>query len=498
MMAGVDDGCAAVFLVGWHAKRRRRASSRTRSTASRSRACSSTATKTGEAGALRRRGSRVRRAGGAHHRRRRFVAEAAPLFRRRRRRSPSRRAHGQPGRDSLSPAAACAAIEAGAREAAAACRDAAHRAGGTFAAACACRRRPPRWPTCSRCCRSSGASSPRRSNSLADDAPRSACAEQPVGDVVHAALSANRPTPVVVAYCRAGFEPEASADLARLMEAAGTAGRIDANSGEGFVTASLEAFDAKRWSSAFDRHPPVFVRGSFIGTGPHALVSPADAGRPDRVTPIVDAIAALPQRASPACGSSFLTPTKARRCRRSHGRWLRVSTKRCANWGSSMPDTRCGSTCSCADRNTAHVGTSSVTTGSPWPMGIPRLRMPHGAPSRSTAEARRGIPRVPRRREAELLRPGMRAVDLGAAPGGWTWQLAHRGLKVIAVDNGALKGDVAIDPLRDARARRRPDVAAAHPRRLARLRHRRCSRSASPSSSRAGLPMAPRVARSST
>ena len=46
-----------------------------------------------------------------------------------------------------------------------------------------------------------------------------------------------------------------------------------------------------------------------------------------------------------------------------------------------------------------------------------------------------------------MLRPGLCAVDLGAAPGGWTWQLAHRGLRVIAVDNGALKGDVANDPL---------------------------------------------------
>ena len=41
----------------------------------------------------------------------------------------------------------------------------------------------------------------------------------------------------------------------------------------------------------------------------------------------------------------------------------------------------------------------------------------------------------------------MRAVDLGAAPGGWTWQLAHRGLRVTAVDNGPLKGEVAGDPL---------------------------------------------------
>ena len=46
-----------------------------------------------------------------------------------------------------------------------------------------------------------------------------------------------------------------------------------------------------------------------------------------------------------------------------------------------------------------------------------------------------------------LLKPGMRAVDLGAAPGGWTWQLARRGLSVTAIDNGLLRGGVAHDPL---------------------------------------------------
>ena len=46
-----------------------------------------------------------------------------------------------------------------------------------------------------------------------------------------------------------------------------------------------------------------------------------------------------------------------------------------------------------------------------------------------------------------LLRPGLNAVDLGAAPGGWTWQLASRGIRVTAVDNGPLKGSVAQDPL---------------------------------------------------
>ena len=49
-------------------------------------------------------------------------------------------------------------------------------------------------------------------------------------------------------------------------------------------------------------------------------------------------------------------------------------------------------------------------------------------------------------KESTLLRAGLHAVDLGAAPGGWTWQLTQRGLRVTAIDNGALKGDVAIDP----------------------------------------------------
>ena len=41
----------------------------------------------------------------------------------------------------------------------------------------------------------------------------------------------------------------------------------------------------------------------------------------------------------------------------------------------------------------------------------------------------------------------MRAVDLGAAPGGWTWQLVQRGLHVTAVDNGPLKGAIRDDRL---------------------------------------------------
>jgi len=73
--------------------------------------------------------------------------------------------------------------------------------------------------------------------------------------------------------------------------------------------------------------------------------------------------------------------------------------------------------------------------------------MPGGAPSRSTLKLAEALVTFLGDREADLLRAGMRAVDLGAAPGGWTWQLARRGLTVVAVDNGPLKGEVRDDPL---------------------------------------------------
>lgn len=85
------------------------------------------------------------------------------------------------------------------------------------------------------------------------------------------------------------------------------------------------------------------------------------------------------------------------------------------------------------------LGVSDPKRSSGWMMGIPRLRFPRGAPSRSTLKLDEAIHVfMSEQNMARLFKPGMRAVDLGAAPGGWTWQLTQRGLKVDAVDNGAM------------------------------------------------------------
>lgn len=79
-----------------------------------------------------------------------------------------------------------------------------------------------------------------------------------------------------------------------------------------------------------------------------------------------------------------------------------------------------------------------------WPAGVPRLKRSKAAPSRSALKLEEALHRlVP---EALQPRRDQHAVDLGAAPGGWTWVLRRRGLRVTAVDPQRLKGELPEDP----------------------------------------------------
>lgn len=82
-----------------------------------------------------------------------------------------------------------------------------------------------------------------------------------------------------------------------------------------------------------------------------------------------------------------------------------------------------------------YVGVSTVGNSSRWPLGIPRLRTPAAAPSRSAVKLAEALMEFAPERDFE---PGLSAVDLGASPGGWTWQLVQRGFMVTAVDNGPM------------------------------------------------------------
>lgn len=86
------------------------------------------------------------------------------------------------------------------------------------------------------------------------------------------------------------------------------------------------------------------------------------------------------------------------------------------------------------------IGFSTGDEGSSAQNGILRLKFPREAPSRSVLKLDEALQVLLSAAEREqALRPGMRAVDLGAAPGGWTWLMTQHSIRVVAVDNGPMQ-----------------------------------------------------------
>lgn len=95
------------------------------------------------------------------------------------------------------------------------------------------------------------------------------------------------------------------------------------------------------------------------------------------------------------------------------------------------------------DFATGWAGISAGASGPAWENGIPRLRLPAAAPSRSALKIEEAWLRLMNENERHhWLRAGRDVVDLGAAPGGWSWQLARHGLRVTGVDHGRLAGSL--------------------------------------------------------
>jgi len=228
-------------------------------------------------------------------------------------------------------------------------------------------------------------------------------------------------------YCRTGFEGECAHEIAA---ATGT----EASSGVGYVVAPLSgrltATDVDRLSDwrrlVFARQClPVFARAEGLP-------------RADRLTPILAAVAARGERWCDAwveAADSDAGKTLAAFCR-SFGNAL-VGALRQRGLLAADAGRRLHAFFPQGDN--VYLASASIEASAPWPLGIPRMKFPRAAPSRSTLKLEEAfaVLLTPAERE-RWLRPGMSAVDLGAAPGGWTWQFVRRSLRVTAVDNGPL------------------------------------------------------------
>ncbi len=235
-------------------------------------------------------------------------------------------------------------------------------------------------------------------------------------------------------YCRAGFEKEAAAEIMQLAQQAGIQGYVKARPDTAFVlfypTSPLEP---EALNTALNFSEMVFARQL-------VLVSQHIQGLPenDRVTPLLASVEALQcpfhdvvlEPADTNEGkqlSSFLKKfsTPLRRALEKK-QLLQASSP----WRLHL---------FFIDSSEVHVGLAHNDNSSPHTMGILRLKMPGAAPSRSTLKLDEAFLTMLNTQEQEkYLRNGMTAVDLGACPGGWTWQLVKRDIRVIAIDNGPM------------------------------------------------------------
>ncbi|HTT09028.1 MAG TPA: 23S rRNA (cytidine(2498)-2'-O)-methyltransferase RlmM [Gammaproteobacteria bacterium] len=238
----------------------------------------------------------------------------------------------------------------------------------------------------------------------------------------------------LIAYCRAGFEKECARELVEQSRAADLAdGETTAEAGSAFVTLKLDG--AISWRESLARvnwRTLVFARQLW-----HATARLTGLSRGDRISPLLRALPAEGR----FCDVWIEHPdSQAGRVLSPLARALTKPLRQNLNDMQRLADNADARLHVLFDTSAgAWLGAALTDACAPWPLGIPRLKMPVSAPSRSTLKLEEALyVFLTDTERRQLLKPGMTAVDLGAAPGGWTWQMTRRGLRVIAVDNGAM------------------------------------------------------------
>ena len=257
----------------------------------------------------------------------------------------------------------------------------------------------------------------------------------------------------LIAYCRAGFETECAEELAAIAGVSANATHHEHDAG--YVEFRVgETDDPAIRHSARDGRRMIFARQCLL-----AFARLEALPRTDRLTPIMAALAARGDRycdawveAPDTDNGKALAPF----CK-SFGNALIGGLKR-----AHLLDPAASMRLHAFFPQSDKVYLAAVPpAAAPWPQGIPRLKFPRDAPSRSTLKLDEALLVLLDERERERwLKPGMSVVDLGAAPGGWTWQFVRRSIRVIAVDNGpmdrALMDSGLVSHLREDGFRYRP------------------------------------------
>lgn len=240
-------------------------------------------------------------------------------------------------------------------------------------------------------------------------------------------------------YCRAGFEKEVAAEITERAAALGVFGFANLKENSGYVIFECyQAGEADRLAQTLKLSSLIFVR-QMIVVGDLLQNLPEN----DRISPILAELAPLANQPSSEIVIDTPDTNEAKElsvfCRKFTVP-LRAALKK-QDWLQAKPTAK-----NAISLHILFIGSGKCYVGyaynhnrSEHSMGIMRLKFPNDAPSRSTLKLEEAILTfIPKAEEPKRFTEQMTGVDLGACPGGWTYQLVKRGLFVYAVDHGKM------------------------------------------------------------
>lgn len=237
-------------------------------------------------------------------------------------------------------------------------------------------------------------------------------------------------------YCRPGFEKECLAEITEISSQQGIFGWCKLEMNSGFLIFETEQADLL---------VPLLADLVFTRDGWAITKRLNDLNPNDRLTPIQnEAQAALGELNLANYGQvlcEFAEGDEYRATSRFAGKFvnpLRQSLRQ-NNLASKKDDKRLPALrVFFKDSSQALIGVDDPKHRAVWPMGIARLKFPKSAPSRSTLKLEEAFHFYLGQHWRQQLDDCHNAVDLGASPGGWTWQLVNQDIHVYAVDNGPM------------------------------------------------------------
>lgn len=235
-------------------------------------------------------------------------------------------------------------------------------------------------------------------------------------------------------YCRAGFEKECASEIQLQAQQANIQGYIKTRPDSGYVQYVLQQpCTADQLNQAVHYAQLVFTR-QCLCTGNIIKDLPAD----DRISPLCEHIQSLGLQFN----DLYLETPDTNDGKQMSGfckKFFHPLIQTLKRLSLMNQDSEWRLHVFFLSSSAMYLGISNIHNSCADQMGIMRLHMPRHAPSRSTLKLEEAFKTLLTEKERQkYLRTGMTAVDLGASPGGWTWQMVQRHIRVIAIDNGKM------------------------------------------------------------